>query len=111
MGLINLGASGSSSTLISYQTCSPAAHPILLGVESPPAHSLLPLRKAYPSGIVLVGKIERGNPVTGPNREASDALWWVGSVEGVLPSVSPAGTSQFSPEELETKRISQMQDS
>lgn len=49
--------------------------------------------------------------MTGPNEEASYALWWVGSVEGVLSSVSPAGTSQLSPEELETKRISQMQDS
>lgn len=83
MNLINLGASGSSSTLISYQTCSPAARPMLLGVESPPAHSLLPLRKAHPSDMA------------GQNEEASGALGWVGEVEGFLPSVSPAGSSQL----------------
>lgn len=38
--------------------------------------------------------------MAGQNEEASGALWWVGSAEGVLPSVSPAGSSQLSPEEL-----------
>lgn len=58
MNLINLRASGSSSTLISYQTCSLAARPMLLGVERPPAHSILPLTKAHPSDIALMGKTE-----------------------------------------------------
>lgn len=75
MSLINLGASGSSSTLISYQTCFPAAHPMLLGVESPPARSLLPLRKAYPPDIALMSRGGGGSTVTGPNEEASYALW------------------------------------
>lgn len=42
MRLINLGVSGSSSTLISYQTSFPAAHPMKLGLRDPTCPLSLP---------------------------------------------------------------------
>lgn len=52
MRLINLGVSGSSSTLISYQTSFPAACPMKLGLRDPTC----PLMEAHCSDFALMGK-------------------------------------------------------